>query len=111
LSLLILSAIGGWVMNKVASPPPRKGFTMNMFEDEGLPNLMGSRRLPASSFSSARARCIGRPMSLAPSRSALYSRLRDMASCTIIAAMGAVMARTMAMITPPSFRRPPNNDP
>ena len=62
-------------------------------------------------FSSALARPSGLRVSCTPEASARYSRRREMANCTIYAAIGARMASTMAMMRkiglPPSLLPPP----
>ncbi len=81
---------GGWVMKMETKVPPRNGLTMNRLDEAGLPMRMGLRRFSTSSFCSALARWSGLPMIVAPDSSATYSRLREMASCTSNAAIGAL---------------------
>lgn len=70
---------------------PLRGFTIIMWPVV-CEAAMGTRWLAEESFSRAFARPSPVPTKLAPEASALYSRVREMAICTIIAAMGAIMA-------------------
>src|SRR5207245_196194 len=92
----IRSWIGGCVLNIRTNAPAANGFTMNRLWDAGLPNVKGLRLFATSSFSSAEARARGCPIVFAPLRSALYSRLREIASWPRIAALGAGIIPTSA---------------
>ncbi len=86
-----------------------KGLTIHNDEEVGLPSVMGLDLLMVSSLRSAFARERGRPIIKAPSWSALYSRLLDTAICTNMAARGAVMATSNAMMKLPLSRSPAPN--
>ncbi|MNW56495.1 hypothetical protein D3C74_342120 [compost metagenome] len=68
----------------------------------------GALAVPCSSLRSADARASGSPVSLAPSSSASYSRVREIASWTTMAATGASRAiASAASGLPPRSRLPP----
>ena len=84
------SAVGGWVLNSLAIPPPcaASGFTWASGAAAGA-TCIGIRRAIASSRTSAWASGIGRPRIWAPTRSASNSRWRDTAIWISIAPIGA----------------------
>ena len=53
-SFLIRSSSGGWVENSLVTPPPEKGWTMNMWEVASFPRI-GIRLDRAPSFRRALA--------------------------------------------------------
>src|SRR5665647_1394005 len=89
-SRLIRSAIGGWVANSDALPPPRNGLAIIRCDTLTRSRLAGSgaRCVPRSSLASAEANAIGSPVSFEPSWSASYSRVRLIASWMRTAATG-----------------------
>ena len=99
-------SMGGWVEKRLRRLP--KGLAI-IIEETGSRRgscPMGTREMPASSLLSALARASGSWVSSAPSWSASYSRVREMANWVMVAARGArrESSRT-TMILPPSRSR------
>ena len=96
------SSVEGWLENSPASTPPCSGLMMNICAVAGLASASGLSVTAAarSIFCSADASQSGRPEISAPMRSASNSRVRLIAICTSMAAIGARTA-------PGSGRRSP----
>ena len=99
--------------NRPETAPPRNGFAiirwdvLTTFWSSGF---MGRWDAPPSILRSAEASARGSPVSLAPSSSASYSRVREMASWITVAATGArnAMSNPTSMLPPRlSSPRPP----
>ena len=102
----------GWVENRLSIDRACSGLTMNMLAVAGLSSAtaLSIRWAPCSSFFSAPASHNGLRQISPPRRSAAYSRVRDIADCTRMAASGA---RIMISMVPPMpsglLRFPPKN--
>src|SRR6185436_9227421 len=85
------SCVFGCVENRLAAPRPDRGLMMNRCAVAGLDSaaLFGICAAPLEILASAEASDRGRPLIAAPMRSASYSREREMANCTSMAASGA----------------------
>jgi len=102
LSLFTRSAIGGWVLNSFMIPPPVSGFTMNMCAVAGFASA--SVRLRSLFELLERVHeTVGISRDLRAALVGLVFRVREMAICTSMAAMGATIIMTRATIgLPPS---------
>ena len=109
------SAVGGWVLNHLDSPPPRtalSGFSMKSWLVAGLTRI-GIRSVAAEIFSRAPASTMGRPVISAPSWSASNSLEREMANLINMAAIGAITSEMMTPMAPSGLSRlfpPPNQN-
>ena len=85
------SGIGGWVENSLETSCARNGLAIIMWLALTMSRCgaSGARAVPDSSLRSADARASGSPVSVAPSSSASYSRVRLIAIWIVIAATGA----------------------
>src|SRR5688572_7306763 len=106
----------GWVANRLSQPcPPVSGLMMNRCAVAGLASAVGFSIWCAALeiFASAEASAPGLPRIWAPIRSAAYSRVRLMAICTSMAAIGARITMASVPISPKPLllRLPPKNMP
>ncbi|VCU08296.1 hypothetical protein RHODGE_RHODGE_01469 [Rhodoplanes serenus] len=110
-------AVAGWVENRLSIRSPDSGLMMNMWATAGLRSAasLGIWWAALSILASAEASHTGRPQISAPRRSAAYSRVRLIAICTSMAAIGATITISSepTMPSPPLFSRlpPPKNMP
>ena len=85
------------MLNNPMIVPPESGLTINIWAVAGLA-LIGICLAMSDNFSKALANASGLPVTLALPASASYSRDRDMAICTNVAATGAIMATAMVLM-------------